>query len=568
MVQVRMVRTVFNCSSTISALDISRCPFTTPIGNSTKNFACDTKREMDHLEAVKGFRSESTLSSVTARMSLIDSLNVAGKSRSESAFSESKDEDNLGWSVTDVDLSHIFPTALLILKRCGLSLKENPVPFNVYSSTPIALPLSVSDGNSTGVGEFLIKKYLVKEKLFQYKETYLRKEQIEGSVELVNRAKRSKGTTLKRMLKSKIVTVKIDREVKEEVRQKIVEKKAKQIDCLTSEGNAVQALLEPDMSKPKVYKSISTPRAILAQIDNCIKETRQTDSDLGNIQVQQCMLLSTLLIPQTFSANVSFATMEFAGVKYKTGHCTSGCQYLDFAESDIRTTLKQFPKVSKLFICVEKYTHTPDDFKCATRLQRQSKTKTSIEHLKEAHSVLSETKFSKDVLTKTPEGKALISNYLAENIDKLSFNRDLCLVIDSELVMEKCKCTDPCSCKPPATTISKTFHESLPPEKSVRLSNIKQCKGEAEMSQVDWLIQEADKLKPSKAAASIVTSGDIGSVYITCLLSLCTDQGMHRTNSVTLCILFCRSLNQRMMSTMQLLCWNSLKLLSQTKWLV
>ena len=80
--------------------------------------------------------------------------------------------------------------------------------------------------------------------------------------------------------------------------------------------------------------------------------------------------------------------------------------------------------------------------------------------------------------------------------------------------MEKCQCTDPCSCKPPATPISKTFHESLPNEKSIRLSNVKQCKGEAEMSQVDWLIQEADKLKPGEAAASIVTSGDIDSVYI------------------------------------------------------
>ena len=488
--------------------------FTTPIGNSKKNFACDTKREMDHLEAVKGFRSGSTLASVTARMSLVDSLNEAAKSRNESAFSEPDDEDNLGWSVTDVDLSHIYPTVLLILKRCGMSLKENPVPFNVYASTPIALPPSVLDGNSTGVGEFLIKRYLVKEKLFQYKESDLRKEHIDGPVELVNRAKRSKGTTLKRMLKSKIVSVKTDREAKEEVRQKLVEKKAKQIDCLTSDGNAAQALLKPDLSKPKVFKSLSMPRAILAQLNSCINEVRRTDSDMNNIQVHQCMLLRTQEIPHTISANVSFATMEFAGVKYKTGHCTSGRQYLDFAESIIRTTLKQFPKVSKLVICEEKYTHTPDDFKCATRQQRQSNTKISIEHLKEAQSVLSETKFSKDVLTKTPEGKALISNYLAEHIDTLSLKKDLCLVIDSELIMEKCQCTGLCSCKPPATPISKTFHHNQPPEKSTRVSNIKQCKGEAEMAQVDWLIQEAENLKPGQAAVSIVTSGDIDSVYI------------------------------------------------------
>ena len=45
-----------------------------------------------------------------------------------------------------------------------------------------------------------------------------------------------------------------------------MEKKAKQIDCLTSDGNAAQALLKPDLSKPKVFKSLSMPRAILAQL--------------------------------------------------------------------------------------------------------------------------------------------------------------------------------------------------------------------------------------------------------------------------------------------------------------
>ena len=121
--------------------------FTTPIGKSNKNFACDTKREMDHLEAVKGFRSGSTLSSVTARMSLIDSLNEASKSRNDRAAAEFADDDSFGWSVTEANLSHIYPTALLLLRRCGLSLKENHVPFNVYSSTPTALPPSILDDN-------------------------------------------------------------------------------------------------------------------------------------------------------------------------------------------------------------------------------------------------------------------------------------------------------------------------------------------------------------------------------------------------------------------------------------
>ena len=340
------------------------------------------------------------------------------------------------------------------------------------------------------------------------------KEQITGPVELVNRAKRAKGTTLKRMLKSKIVTVKTDSEIKEEARQKMVEKKSKEFDCLTSKANACQALLKPDLSKPKVYKALGMSGAISDQVANCIKVLKQKGSDTGGKQADQYMLLGTLEIPQSFTNNVTFATMEFAGIKFKTGHCTSGQQYLQYTESVIRKALKQFPQVSKLIICEEKYSHTPDDFKCATRLQRQSSTKISIEHLKDAQSVLSDSKFNKDVLTKTSEGKALISNYLAENIDKLSFNKELCLVVDSEHVTENCPCTVPCACRPPAIPISKTFHESVPAEKAVKLSNIRQYKGKAEMSQVDWLIQEAEKLKPGEAAASIVTSGDIDSVYI------------------------------------------------------
>lgn len=62
---------------------------------------------MDHLEAVKGFRLGSTLTSVTEGTSLIYFLNKARTSRKKSLFSETDDEDNLRWTVTDVDISHI-----------------------------------------------------------------------------------------------------------------------------------------------------------------------------------------------------------------------------------------------------------------------------------------------------------------------------------------------------------------------------------------------------------------------------------------------------------------------------
>lgn len=54
---------------------LKRTLYTTPIGNSSANFASDSKREMDHQDALRGFRSGSTLPSVTSRMPLTDSLN-------------------------------------------------------------------------------------------------------------------------------------------------------------------------------------------------------------------------------------------------------------------------------------------------------------------------------------------------------------------------------------------------------------------------------------------------------------------------------------------------------------
>lgn len=102
-------------------------------------------------------------------------------------------------------MGHIYPTAALILRKNALSLEENHLPFNVYSNKPSVLPASL-DSNSRSVAEFLIKKFCVKEHLFDYKEADLNKERdITGPTDLVQRAKRTKGTTLKRTLKSKVL---------------------------------------------------------------------------------------------------------------------------------------------------------------------------------------------------------------------------------------------------------------------------------------------------------------------------------------------------------------------------
>ena len=71
MVQVLTARIASSCFT----IDRTGQFHTTALGNSTKSIACNSKWEMDHLEASEGFRSGSTISLVTCRVSLIDSMN-------------------------------------------------------------------------------------------------------------------------------------------------------------------------------------------------------------------------------------------------------------------------------------------------------------------------------------------------------------------------------------------------------------------------------------------------------------------------------------------------------------
>ena len=56
--------------------------YRTPFKGSNRNFACDTKRELDHIDALKGFRSGSNITVITSRMSLLDTLNEVKDYRS------------------------------------------------------------------------------------------------------------------------------------------------------------------------------------------------------------------------------------------------------------------------------------------------------------------------------------------------------------------------------------------------------------------------------------------------------------------------------------------------------
>ena len=91
--------------------------------------------------------------------------------------------------------------------------------------------------------------------------------------------------------------------------------------------------------------------------------------------------------------------------------------------------------------------------------------------------------------------------------------------IDSELITKTASCSEcyeSCSCPEitftvPVRAVFKKetgfVHQSV-------LQDIKQRKGEAEMAQVDWLMEIAKDMKEKEAAVRIVTSADVDSLVI------------------------------------------------------
>ena len=252
--------------------------FSTPIGNSEVNFACDTKREMDHIEALKAFRSGSTLTSVTNRMSLVDSLKEVHESMISSTMDANEHKASRKshtWKLTEVDHKHIYPTAALILRAGGLSLEQQDVPLNVYSSPATILPVSILDRDSFGVGEYLLKRFIAKNELFNCSESDIPDaDKITGPRSLVSRAKRSKGVTMKRASKKQEASQRSEHQKREEQRKRGVKRETKQADCLSSDMNLCQAIVKPDCSKPKVQKAKGSQKALTWLVQHCVSKVQ------------------------------------------------------------------------------------------------------------------------------------------------------------------------------------------------------------------------------------------------------------------------------------------------------
>ena len=221
--------------------------------------------------------------------------------------------------------------------------------------------------------------------------------------------------------------------------------------------------------------------------------------------------------------NIKAVVVEFAGIKFKLKDTIkTGGQYITYAKDFvIKHYLHVTPNINRMVLCEEKYRFTPDDLKAATRANRNKKVDVSISLLKTDDEMVSSENIDTTAIKSTGTGRIGIGNYLAEHAGQMQINHNLTLDIDSEYNLHQCQCLASseyeCRCedinKAYATPVRYKYcqHEAVTRQ---HLQDIIQRKGEAEMSQLDWLMDCETSLESSESIVSAVTSGDIDSVII------------------------------------------------------
>ena len=108
--------------------------FTGPNKCSLRNFALDAQREMEHKNALKGFRPRATTDNVVPRMSVIDEFMM----KRQQLLDEEEQEDSespqidIGCSVTKRDMLQILPTVSMILRNDVLETTKEEILVNAY----------------------------------------------------------------------------------------------------------------------------------------------------------------------------------------------------------------------------------------------------------------------------------------------------------------------------------------------------------------------------------------------------------------------------------------------------
>ena len=179
------------------------------------------------------------------------------------------------------------------------------------------------------------------------------------------------------------------------------------------------------------------------------------------------------------------------------GKYNSADECLSHVEKLVQKILKDLPNAHNLSISKEKYSFTPDLFKGPIHQQRAIKKDSaiSIHHHKRGNEIISNTKFRKGGVTQTREGKQHMSTYLAKNAAVLNVRKQTVLDIDSELHISQCTCKEPHCTRKYANTVRCYFDDKGTFVQSEKLE-VQQFKGEAEMAQIDWLIQYLSVLNP------------------------------------------------------------------------
>ena len=281
--------------------------------------------------------------------------------------------------------------------------------------------------------------------------------------------------------------------------------------------NACQAVMKPDGTKASTNKSAGIRKALTSALEKCLKEKETLDGNESREAVEEklqemgIMFLIVSTIPSEVCKNASMCTMEFAGVKFK-GSVTSGDAYIQFVSNAVvQPLLRNFPDLNTLIICEEKYSFTPDLFKASTRQSRQKNKPQALYHLQDDHEILASDRYNTTAIRGSMKGKRMVSSYLAAHMDNLAVSRDISIIIDSEYQMGSQESEGHGKYAIPIETIFKRGQGFVSQHQMV---NIHQCKGEAEMSQADWLPYIHEKLASEDKVISYVTSGDIDAVPI------------------------------------------------------
>jgi hypothetical protein len=408
-------------------------------------------------------------------LSLVDKfveLNTFGRAENTSRQAEDTSlvdeeesvEETMVYSVTEKDMEFVIPTVNMILRHlCPSSADE--LPYNIYSKEPTPLSRAYLDSDTEESGTYLIKQFLIKEKLMGMDACGSQDPKaVSGPQELLAKLKGSKSVTIRR---TSCKSTNATSNTTESKRKQVVKKQVKVVDGLSSRRNTCQAIMKPDCSKTDTRKAEGMRKAILdILVDSGMEQTKKAE-ELNLVYLNQ------KTIAQAIRTKASVVTIEFAGVKFKvTGN--SWGSYMDFVHSYINRMLQQLLNVRSLYIVEEKYSFTPDEMKGATRQNREQKGN-QTGHLKDGEDFRS-SQFDRKTITSSI-GKAVTSTYLAENLNKLRIegNRELKIVVDSELHHKQCSqsCEGPCQC-PFCTPVERVFSNTGIQEEVTLLKEIRQ----------------------------------------------------------------------------------------------